>query len=162
MPRANAQSPAAHELSIRAAVPANVVAIRDLLRSFDLCYKDVEEWLPGFHVATLGGTIIGAAAVECHGEEALLRSVAVALQYRSGGIADALVRRVLARARARAVRAVYLLTLTASRYFPRFGFVEISRDQVPETIRATREFREFCPSSATVMRLIINDETSTQ
>jgi N-acetylglutamate synthase-like GNAT family acetyltransferase len=62
------------------------------------------------------------------------------------------VTRLIADAEARGFRALYLLTMTAEQYFPRFGFQPIDRDAVPAAVRATAEFREACPASATVMR----------
>ena len=44
------------------------------------------------------------------------------------------------------------LTTTAERFFPRFGFERITRDDVPASVQASIEFREACPASATVMR----------
>jgi amino-acid N-acetyltransferase len=59
--------------------------------------------------------------------------------------------RVIADAEARGIRALYLLTTTAERYFPSFGFRPITRDAVPAEVRATVEFQSACPASATVM-----------
>jgi N-acetylglutamate synthase-like GNAT family acetyltransferase len=59
--------------------------------------------------------------------------------------------RVIADAEARGIRALYLLTTTAERYFPSFGFRPITRDEVPADIRATAEFQGACPASAAVM-----------
>jgi len=77
--------------------------------------------------------------------------VAVDPEWRSRGLGRALVTRVIADAEARGVRALYLLTQTADRYFPRFGFTTIAREETPDDIRATAEFRTACPASATVM-----------
>jgi N-acetylglutamate synthase-like GNAT family acetyltransferase len=66
-------------------------------------------------------------------------------------VGRALVTRVVSDAEARGLRALYLLTTTAERYFPSFGFRTISRDDVPAEVRATAEFRDACPASATVM-----------
>jgi amino-acid N-acetyltransferase len=48
--------------------------------------------------------------------------------------------------------AIYLLTTTAERYFPKFGFERIARDDVPATVRTSVEFTSACPSSAAVFR----------
>jgi amino-acid N-acetyltransferase len=50
------------------------------------------------------------------------------------------------------VPAIYLLTTTAERYFPRFGFERIERADVPPTVQTSIEFTSACPASATVMR----------
>ena len=82
---------------------------------------------------------------------ALLRSVAVRPEWRSHGVGRALVTRVISDAESRGIHALYLLTTSADRYFPSFGFRTIARDDVPADVRETAEFREACPASATVM-----------
>jgi N-acetylglutamate synthase-like GNAT family acetyltransferase len=57
----------------------------------------------------------------------------------------------VAEAEARKLHGLYLLTTTAERYFPSFGFHPIRREQVPAGIRETEEFRSACPASAVVM-----------
>jgi amino-acid N-acetyltransferase len=77
--------------------------------------------------------------------------VAVLPEWRSHGLGRALVTRVISDAEARGIRALYLLTTTAERYFPSFGFQQIARDEVPADVRGTAEFQSACPASATVM-----------
>jgi amino-acid N-acetyltransferase len=50
------------------------------------------------------------------------------------------------------VPAIYLLTTTAERFFPKFGFERIQRTDVPATVQTSIEFTSACPSTATVMR----------
>jgi len=111
----------------------------------------VPEALATFVVAQADDDIVGVAGLELCGDNALLRSVAVADAWRSHGIGRALVARVISGAGARGIRALYLLTTTADGYFPSFGFRPLAREMVPDDIRATAEFREACPASATVM-----------
>jgi N-acetylglutamate synthase-like GNAT family acetyltransferase len=77
--------------------------------------------------------------------------VAVVPAWRSKGLGRELVTRIIADAESRGIKALYLLTTTAERYFPSFGFARITRDEVPADVQATSEFREACPASATVM-----------
>src|SRR5207244_7402743 len=109
------------------------------------------EALAGFVVAEAGGAIVGTAALEVCCDNALLRSVAVAPEWRSRGLGRALVTRVIADAEAQGLRALYLLTTTAEHYFPSFGFQPIARDEVPVEVRGTEEFQTACPASAVVM-----------
>ena len=53
--------------------------------------------------------------------------------------------------------AVYLLTTTADGFFPRFGFSRITRDDVPDSVKGSVEFRSACPASAVVMRKVLSD-----
>ena len=90
--------------------------------------------------------------MERYGDSGLLRSVAVALEWRSTGIGRTLVDRVLEEGRGAGVREVYLLTTTAEHYFPRLGFACVDREIVPAALRASAEFSGACPASAVVMR----------
>jgi len=49
------------------------------------------------------------------------------------------------------VRRVFLLTTDAQRLFLHLGFAAVERDSVPAEIRATAQFRELCPQTATAM-----------
>lgn len=137
---------------IRQAASTDLPAIERLLTDSGLPLDGVREALPTFVVAQAGDAIVGVAGVECCMVNGLLRSVAVHRDWRSHGVGRALVARVISDAEARGIHALYLLTTTAERYFPSFGFREIARDEVPDDIRGTAEFREACPASATVMR----------
>ena len=112
-----------------------------------------------FTVAELGSELVGVAGLEVCCRNALLRSVAVAPEWRSRGLGRELVTRVIADAEARGIDALYLLTTTAERYFPSFGFRAVARDAVPEDIRETSEFREACPASAVVMECRLHSAT---
>jgi amino-acid N-acetyltransferase len=103
-------------------------------------------------VARQDGRIVGSAALEIYLEGALLRSVAVAPALQGGGVGRELTSAAIDLARELHSPAVYLLTTTADKYFPRFGFERIVRSEVPMTVQTSIEFTSACPSSATVMR----------
>ena len=136
---------------LRAARAEDLPGIERLLEASSLPTEGVEEALCGFIVAESGEGIVGVVGLELCGEHALLRSTAVSPGYRDQGLGRALVERIIAAAEARNIRALYLLTTTAERYFPSFGFVTTTRDTVPGPVRATAEFAGACPASATVM-----------
>jgi len=136
---------------VRPAVAADLAAVERLLVASGLPLDGVRDALPAFVVAEAGGDIVGVAGLEICCDDALLRSVAVADAWRSRGVGRALVARVISDAEARGMHALYLLTTTAERYFPSFGFRQIARDEVPDEVRATVEFQSACPDSATVM-----------
>ena len=102
-------------------------------------------------IAELNGTVVGCAALDVHGSHALLRSVAVASDLAALGVGTRGVNDLLKQARASGIASVYLLTTTASDWFPKFGFSVTTRDAVPAAIAGTVEFTSACPSSATVM-----------
>jgi N-acetylglutamate synthase-like GNAT family acetyltransferase len=63
------------------------------------------------------GSWIGVAGFENYGESCLLRSVAVDKPFRGQGYGQSLVKSVLANAKAKGIRTVYLLTEDASTFF---------------------------------------------
>jgi amino-acid N-acetyltransferase len=138
--------------TIRPATGDDLTSVQRLLTDSALPLDGVPDALPGFVVAEADGAIVGVAGLEVCCEHALLRSVAVRPEWRAHGVGRALVTRAIAEAEARGIHALYLLTTTAERYFPKFDFETVARDTVPEDIRATAEFQEACPASATVMR----------
>jgi amino-acid N-acetyltransferase len=144
------------EASLRAATRADRRAVEHLLRALNLPTAGVAEWIEHFWIADHGGQTIGVVGIEQYGDAALLRSVAVDACWRDSGLGQALVEAALATARAAGVRSVYLLTTTAERYFPRFGFERIAREDVPHSLQASVEFQDACPASAVVMRKIVS------
>ena len=139
------------EPRLRRARPDDLAAIEELLVASSLPLDGVREALDDFVVAETEDEIVGVAGLESCSDDALLRSVAVAPEWRSQGLGRALVTRIISDAEARGCRALYLLTNTAERYFPSFGFHAMSRDAVPASVRETVEFSCACPHSATVM-----------
>ena len=109
---------AQHATRVRAAAPADLDAVEALLTASDLPLDGVRDALPTFVVAERGTDLVGVAGLEVCCENALLRSVAVRPEWRSHGIGRALVTRVISDAESRGIRALYLLTTTADRYFP--------------------------------------------
>lgn len=102
-----------------------------------------------FLVARIDGALVGAAGLERWGDAALLRSVAVAEPHRKSGLASLLVRARLVDA----PRPVYLLTLSAQRYFERLGFTAVPRAELPDALaRSTQTSLPAC-STAVAMRL---------
>jgi N-acetylglutamate synthase-like GNAT family acetyltransferase len=140
---------------VRPATEADYPAVIALLEAAGLPTAGVPRTLGDFLVADAGDGLAGAIGLERYGSGALLRSAVVRPGDQGTGIGAALVRALLDRARDAGLREVYLLTTTAERWFPRFGFAPIEREQVPDPVRASVEFREACPASAAVMRMRI-------
>jgi amino-acid N-acetyltransferase len=138
---------------VRLAMAADYQAVIALLEAAGLPTAGVPLTLDDFLVADTESGLAGAIGLERYGSAALLRSAVVRPGDQGTGIGAALVRALLDRARNGEVQEIYLLTTTAERWFPRFGFTPIARTQVPEAVRASVEFREACPASAAVMRV---------
>ncbi len=126
--------------------------VLELLEQHGLPTEGVVDHLGTAIVALKDGRVIGTAALELYGDDALLRSVAIDRSARGQGLGARLTRRALDLARRRAVKTVYLLTETAAAYFPRFGFEPIARSEVPQAVRSSVEFTSACPMGACVMR----------
>ncbi len=93
--------------------PHDLSGALELLGRSELTQQDVGEgWGHYFVVREDDGRVIGVAGLELHGEDGLLRSVAVDEDYRGQGLAGALIEAVLERAQRVGVRSVYLLTTT--------------------------------------------------
>jgi amino-acid N-acetyltransferase len=140
--------------AVRAAVPEDFSGVIRLLEAAGLPTAGLKPSLPDFLVAEEGGDIVGAVGLEDYGDSALLRPAVVDTGRRGSGLGRDLVESLLDRAGSRGVREIYLLTTTAERYFPRFGFTRIPREAVAAPVRASEEFRGACPDSAIAMRRV--------
>jgi N-acetylglutamate synthase-like GNAT family acetyltransferase len=133
--------------------PHDVKDALDLLRRSGLAETDVaERWGHYFVVHEDDGRVVGVAGLEVHGDDGLLRSVAVNTDYRRQGLGASLVEAALSRAARLELRSVYLLTTDARDYFSRLGFSECPREEAPPDIRKSWEFTTGCPSTAAFMR----------
>lgn len=139
-------------IRIEAAGPADADAVFCLLEQNHLPLEGLEHHLATTLVARQGDRIVGSAALELYPDGALLRSVAVAAELQGQGLGHELTDAAIRLGRDLQVPAVYLLTTTAERFFPKFGFERIERADVPATVRSSIEFTSACPSSAIVMR----------
>jgi amino-acid N-acetyltransferase len=137
---------------IESATKHDLPEICALLERLHLPLAGVDEHLPTLLVAREDERIVGTAGLEVYADGALLRSVAVDPHQQGRQLGHQLTDAALQLASTRGVATVFLLTTTAERFFPRFGFEPISREQVPPAVRASVEFQSACPASAIVMR----------
>ena len=145
-------SAAMNDIVIEAARDADLPAIVRLLSDQNLPVDGLADHLQTTLVARKDGRVVGSAAVEMYADGGLLRSVAVAPALQGHGLGRTLTDAAFALTKQRGLRTLYLLTTTAERYFPKFGFERIARDDVPASVRQSVEFTSACPSSAIVMR----------
>ena len=138
-------------MKIREATSRDLDAVENLLSANDLPVDGVKENFSSFVVAEDKGEIAGAIGLEKFGSVALLRSAVVSPEYRGSGIGRRLVEQVLEQASDEGIEELFLLTTTAEKYFPRFGFSPTARSAVPAAIKASAEFQGACPDSAVVM-----------
>ena len=138
-------------IRIRGARPSDLAEVSRLLHASGLPLDGLEAALAHGLVASLDGRLVGCVALELYGESALLRSLAIAPELRGQGLGAVLTRRALDLARTLGAHDVYLLTQTASGFFPRFGFAPEERPKAPTPVRNSVEFRSACPESALFM-----------
>ena len=141
--------------SINGLKPGDLARLEKLLHDNHLPQQDCGDQLQHFYGLYEEKRLIAAGGLEPAGANALLRSIVVDQSHRSLGLGADIVEFLLRKAQAQDVEAVYLLTETAKSYFEKFGFTLIARDQVPGTIRKTRQFDSLCPQSACCMKLIL-------
>jgi N-acetylglutamate synthase-like GNAT family acetyltransferase len=139
-------------LVVHPAQSADYEAIARLLQNHKLPLDGLRDHLATTVVARDADAIVGSAALEMYEDGALLRSVAVAPGRQHTGLGRTLVDAAIDLARSRDIPALYLLTTTAERYFPRFGFERIDRGDVPPGVQQSVDFTSACPASAIVMR----------
>jgi len=137
---------------IRSATASDLPEVITLLAKDKLPLAGLKEHVGTTLVARRSARVVGCAAVEIYGTSGLLRSVAVDEERRGEGLGHQLTQAALDLARLRGVTSVYLLTTTAEKFFPRFGFREVAREDVDPAVRASVEFTTACPASAVAMR----------
>jgi amino-acid N-acetyltransferase len=131
---------------------ADAADLLDLLDRTKLPADGLLDHLQTTFVVRSEGRVVGSAALEVYADGALLRSVAVDPGLQGSGLGHRLIEAATAAAVELGVPALYLLTTTAEQFFPRFGFSQIARDEVPASVQESVEFRGACPASAIVMR----------
>lgn len=134
------------------AQPADLPAIRALLAASGSPGGDLTpSHLDSFWVRRDAAGLVGVVGLELYGSVALVRSLAVRPDRRGQGIGAALLAHAEAQAGALGVDTLYLLTMTAERFFAARSYTVTPRDTAPPAIRATAEFAELCPSSSVCM-----------
>ncbi len=147
-------------VTIRPARPEELPAVEDLLRRVRLPVDGIAGLTGLVTVADAGGRVVGSAALEPYDPAGLLRSVAVEPTYQGQGLGVELTDATLGLARRRRMQRVYLLTETASTFFPRFGFRVVARGEVDPAVRESAEFTRLCPDTAVAMVLDLTADAS--
>jgi len=142
------------DTTVALATPADLSAVRALLDRCGLPTGDLQAThLERFLVCRVGGQLAGTVGLEVLGSFGLLRSLAVAPEFRGRNLGHGLWTRLRDEARGQGIRQLYLLTTTAEELFSAWGFGRVARDVVPDAVRATTEYSALCPSTAAVMTI---------
>ncbi|MBS1230150.1 MAG: family acetyltransferase [Proteobacteria bacterium] len=142
---------------IRPARVADLLAVIGRLQQCELSTTDLTMLsLANFHLAeTNDQRVAGVVGLERAGSMGVLRSVAVAPQWRGSGLGQRLVAHCETAALTAGVSDVYLLTTTAIGFFRRQGYQELSRAVVPAEIAALRQFHSLCAPSVRCLGKIL-------
>lgn len=136
---------------LRPATARDLPTIAALLTDAGLPTVGLDGFLDGVVVAERGGEIVGVGGLEAAGADVLLRSLVTAPPERGRGTGQAILARLVAEARTRGARTIWLLTETAQEFFPRLGFRRVARELAPAPLQALAEFAHACPASATAL-----------
>jgi amino-acid N-acetyltransferase len=128
-------------------------AFRSLLKASGLPADDLDfnkDLLVGYYE---GDALVGTGGLEVYGPYGLLRSLSVKMGIRGKAVGTTITEYLLMEAKKKKLKAIYLLTETASGFFQKKGFVNVPRNAVPEEVKKSAEFSKLCPESAVVMCL---------
>lgn len=128
------------------AQPPLLPSVKSLLEHSGLFHQDldaakVKECL----ICRAEGQLAGVVGMEVYGATGLLRSLAVAPEFRCRGIGSLLLVRMERFAALQGVRRFYLLTSGPADYFTRRGYSVVAAADVPETVRGTTLAQTLLP-----------------
>lgn len=145
---------------VRPALEADWPRIRAMLSADELPTSDLSATsVRDFLVADGASTIVGAVAVERHGDHGLLRSLVVDPACGQSGVGRALVQAAEGIARRDGLASLTLLTQTAAPFFRALGYRDIARTDAPATVQASHEFTHLCPGSSICMTKTMTTRT---
>jgi UDP-N-acetylmuramate: L-alanyl-gamma-D-glutamyl-meso-diaminopimelate ligase len=129
-------------------------ALAKVLDQVGLPRDGLADHLDDFLVLRDHDGLVGCVGLELYDEVGVLRSLAVVPEWRGHGLGWMLAESAVARARARGVRRLYLLTETATDFFAQhFGFKTIDRALVEAPASQSAQFASGMGNKATCMRL---------
>jgi len=122
-----------------------------ILNENDLCVDDIPSENILLKLVRSENDPIAIYGFELFGHEGILRSIAVAEEYKGTGIGTQIMRQVKIDVKELELRNLFLLTTTAKKFFEKFGFSIIERETAPVVLQQSYEFLNFCPDTAIVM-----------
>ncbi len=129
------------KLQVVPSTPSDLPAVLALLEEVNLPTQGVAEHFTEFLIARANERVVGCVGLEKYGSHSLLRSLAVALDFRGQALGRQLTTQLLAYAQANAIHTIVLLTTTAADFFTRhFGFGAIDRSQLDEVFATSPEW----------------------
>lgn len=131
---------------------ADYNAVTSILESNGLIATDIgPEDMETFVGVMEGTTLVAVGSLQTYGTDGLLRSVATDPRFRKRGYAHSIVEELETAAAQEGIRAIYLLTDSATAFFERSGYRVELRSKAPSAIATTEQFTTLCPDTATFM-----------
>lgn len=140
-------------MRFRTAVDDDLDQVAALLAEAELPPVDASQSLSNLIVSFDDSQLVGCVALEFNARTGLVRSMVIAPDHRANGLGRELFRSLLARVYELGLKELFLLTVDTEGFFAKLGFTAVSRDRAPASIQGSREYRELCPETATLMRL---------
>lgn len=140
---------------VRPATGPDLPAIATLLHDAGLHVGAARERLGRTIVADCDRKVVGTAAWDPAGEDAIVRSVAVATGSRRRAVGVGVVAAAARAAAAAGHRTLYVVTRESAAFFERWGFKTVAREDLPEAVAEHPQLSRECPSSAPVLRLAL-------
>ncbi len=126
-----------------------------LLRLANLPVNDIGENVELFALE-INEQIIATAGLETNAQVGLLRSVSVLDSQKGKGYGLLIVQKLEKYAENQGIKELYLLTTTAKEFFEKkLSYKVIERTDAPTEIQSSQQFASVCPSSAVVMKKVI-------
>ncbi len=142
-----------HKTPMEAIEP--IYEVTDLEQLLSVCELPVSDVAPSDSMLFFGcrhrSKLVGLVGLEVYKPVALLRSLAVAPQYRNSRLGKKLVTFAEEHAASLGVQWLYLLTTNADGYFLKLGYSPVSRENAPLPIKNTAQFSGLCPASSKFM-----------
>lgn len=135
--------------------PEKVSEVLALLTLANLPTNDIGENVELFSLE-MNEETIGTAGLEINSQIGLLRSVSVLESQKGKGYGFLIVRDLEEYAKTQNIKELYLLTTTAKEFFEKkCNYEVVERANVPTEIQNSQQFTSVCPSSAVVMKKVI-------
>jgi UDP-N-acetylmuramate: L-alanyl-gamma-D-glutamyl-meso-diaminopimelate ligase len=141
--------------AMRPAQRGDMAAVRAMLAAVNLADESArDDQAPSFYVLHNEKGTAGCVALEVHGDDAVLRALAVDPEFRGAGYGWMLADMAVGQARWRGVRRIYLLTESASDFFAaKFGFRVVDRSTLSRQVAASETFSAASGAGRVAMRL---------
>ena len=143
--------------AVTPALHDDIPQVRALLTKAKLPVAGVPDELSELWVLKdAAGDVKGCVALEVYGDSALLRSLAVHPERRGEGLGWMLADSAQRRVRQRGLARVCLITEHATDFFAeKFGFVPVTRDQLPDEVKQSSEYCHNQENRAVAMQLTL-------